>query len=100
MTIEAHFDVGEYKIMILSATQATGLERWLQDNRYKIPDGAAALLRPYVESGAKFFVAKVAHSCLLLINKSLALSVLTKALANNPTVSRRSRSAIDPLINY
>ena len=28
-------------------------------NHYKIPDGAEPLLRPYVESGSKFFVAKV-----------------------------------------
>ncbi len=57
--VEAKFDVGEYKIVILSATEATGLDRWLRDNHYKIPEGAEALLRPYVESGSKFFVAKV-----------------------------------------
>ena len=57
--IEAQFDVAEYKILILSATEATGLETWLQQNKYKIPDGAEPLLRPYVEAGMKFFVAKV-----------------------------------------
>ena len=57
--IEAKFDVGEYKILILSATEAAGLETWLKDNKYKIPDGAEPLLRPYVEAGSKFFVAKV-----------------------------------------
>jgi hypothetical protein len=57
--IEAKFDVAEYKILILSATEATGLERWLTQNGYKIPAGAGPLLRPYVESGSKFFVAKV-----------------------------------------
>ena len=57
--IEAKFDVAEYKILILSATDSTGLERWLAANRYKIPPGAEPLLRPYVEQGSKFFVAKV-----------------------------------------
>ncbi|MGE0396411.1 MAG: DUF2330 domain-containing protein [Kofleriaceae bacterium] len=57
--IEAQFAVGEYKILILSATEAAGLETWLKQNGYKIPDGAEPLLRPYVEAGSKFFVAKV-----------------------------------------
>ncbi|MGE0396412.1 MAG: DUF2330 domain-containing protein [Kofleriaceae bacterium] len=57
--IEAQFAVGEYKILILSATEAAGLEKWLNQNGYKIPAGAEPLLRPYVETGSKFFVAKV-----------------------------------------
>ncbi|MFN0246900.1 MAG: DUF2330 domain-containing protein, partial [Kofleriaceae bacterium] len=57
--IEAQFSVGEYKILILSATEAAGLEKWLNQNGYKIPAGAEPLLRPYVEAGSKFFVAKV-----------------------------------------
>jgi hypothetical protein len=57
--IEARFEVGEYQILILSATEAAGLETWLRDNKYKIPPGAEPLLRPYVEAGSKFFVAKV-----------------------------------------
>src|SRR5688572_15189736 len=35
--IEAKFEVGEYQILILSATDSTGLEEWLRDNKYKIP---------------------------------------------------------------
>ncbi len=57
--IEAKFDVAEYKILILSATEAAGLENWLNQNGYKIPKDAEPLLRPYVEAGSKFFVAKV-----------------------------------------
>ena len=57
--IEAQFDVGEYQVVILSAKDSTGLERWLRDNRYKIPAGAAAALAPYVRDQMKFFVAKV-----------------------------------------
>jgi len=54
--VEAQFVVGEYEIVILSATDSTGLASWLTDNQYKIPDGAEPLLRPYVEAGSKFFV--------------------------------------------
>ena len=57
--IEAKFEVGEYQIVILSASDSTGLDRWLRDQGYKIPKGAEPLLRPYVEGGSKFFVAKV-----------------------------------------
>jgi hypothetical protein len=59
VTIEAQFTVGEYEIVILSAQNATGLDAWLRDNQYKIPDGAEPYLRPYVQKGSKFFVAKV-----------------------------------------
>ncbi len=57
--IESQFVVGEYEIVVLSAQDAAGLEAWLHDNKYKIPDGAEPYLRPYVQSGSKFFVAKV-----------------------------------------
>ena len=57
--IEAKFVVGEYQIVILSARDSTGLAAWLKAEKYKIPDGAEPLLRPYVEQGSKFFVAKV-----------------------------------------
>jgi hypothetical protein len=57
--VEAQFTVGEYDIVILSAQDATGLDAWLRDNKYKIPAGAEPILRPYVQSGMKFFVARV-----------------------------------------
>ena len=57
--VEAQFVVGEYEVVILSAEEATGLDAWLRLHDYKIPDGAADVLRPYVASGMKFFVAKV-----------------------------------------
>ena len=56
--IEAQFTVGEYQIVILSAKESTGLETWLRPS-IQHPQGAEPLLRPYVESGSKFFVAKV-----------------------------------------
>lgn len=57
--IEAQFAVGEYDIVILSANDSAGLETWLHRENYNIPDGANEVLRPYVEAGTKFFVAKV-----------------------------------------
>ena len=57
--IEAKFTVGEYQILILSAKDSTGLDTWLRQEKYKIPEGAAPYLKPYVEGGSKFFVAKV-----------------------------------------
>lgn len=59
VTIEARFNVGEYDILILSAKESGGLETWLNRNGYKIPKGAQQLLKPYVRSAMKFFVAKV-----------------------------------------
>ena len=59
MTIESQFSVGEYDILILSATESDGLENWLSQNGYKMPAGASALLRPYIQQNLKFFVAKV-----------------------------------------
>ena len=59
VTVEAQFNVGEYQIVILSAKDSTGLDTWLRREKYSIPKGAEPLLRPYVESGSKFFVAKV-----------------------------------------
>ncbi len=57
--IEAQFTVGEYDIVVLSAEESDGLERWLIDNKYKIPKGAASALAPYIKEQMKFFVAKV-----------------------------------------
>lgn len=57
--IESRFEVGEYQILILSATQSSGLETWLRQEHYNIPQGAAPLLEPYIREGSKFFVARV-----------------------------------------
>jgi MYXO-CTERM domain-containing protein len=59
VTVEAQFTVGEYEIVILSAKDSTGLDTWIRREGYKIPDGAEPYLRPYVQAGSKFFVAKV-----------------------------------------
>jgi hypothetical protein len=59
VTIEARYTVGEYDILILSATQSSGLESWLRRNGYTVPAGASRVLNTYIKQGLKFFVAKV-----------------------------------------
>jgi hypothetical protein len=57
--IEAQYTIGEYDILILSATQSGGLETWLRDNGYRIPAGATAVLGSYIRQNMRFFVARV-----------------------------------------
>ncbi|MDA0866970.1 MAG: DUF2330 domain-containing protein, partial [Cyanobacteria bacterium] len=59
VTIEESFSVGEYDILILSAEESDGLETWLRQNNYQIPDGASEVLGAYIRQDMKFFVAKV-----------------------------------------
>lgn len=59
VTIEAQYEVGEYDILILSAEESNGLIKWLNQNGYKIPDGAEETVSAYLKRGMKFFVAKV-----------------------------------------
>lgn len=57
--VEAKYLVGEYDILILSAKESSGLQVWLTQNGYKIPEGADEVLGPYIKSNLKFFVVKV-----------------------------------------
>ncbi len=59
VTVEAQYTVGEYDIQLLSAKESHGLETWLTENGYKIPNGASAVLHSYLKQQMKFFVAKV-----------------------------------------
>src|SRR5262252_7625588 len=59
VTVEASYDVGEYDVSILSASESDGLVNWLNDNGYKIPTGAEAVLGSYIKQKMRFFVAKV-----------------------------------------
>jgi hypothetical protein len=59
VTVEDSFKVNEYEIMILSAKESDGLETWLRQNNYNIPQGASELLAPYIKQKMKFFVAKI-----------------------------------------
>ena len=59
VVVEAQFDVAEYEIVILSATEANALESWLTTNNYNIPNGATSIFSQYIQQGMYFFVAKV-----------------------------------------
>ena len=51
--------VGEYDIVILSAEQGAGIQRWLNENGYRLPRGASKVLGSYIKQKMRFFVAKV-----------------------------------------
>ena len=76
VVVEAQFDVGEYEIVVLSAEDAMGLERWLKKNGYNIPSGAEPLFRPYIQQGMKFFVARVNSKKVTFANGMATLSPL------------------------
>jgi hypothetical protein len=59
VTIEASYTVGEYDILVLSAEESDGLIHWLNDNGYKIPNGAQKVVESYLKQDMRFFVAKV-----------------------------------------
>lgn len=59
VTVEAQYKVDEYEIVILSATEGRALDRWLIEQGYRIPEGAAPVLQSYIKQGMFFFVAKV-----------------------------------------
>ncbi|MGD1905447.1 MAG: DUF2330 domain-containing protein [Leptolyngbyaceae cyanobacterium] len=59
VTVESRFTAGEYDILILSAIESDGLETWLRQNDYQIPEGASEVLGAYIRQGMKFFVASV-----------------------------------------
>ena len=59
VTVEAVYEIGEYSISILSATESNGLKKWLTQNGYKVPPKANQVLTPYIADGMKFFVVKV-----------------------------------------
>lgn len=57
--VVAQYKVDEYEIVILSASEARGLETWLATNGYSTPKGATKVLRSYIKQHMYFFVAKV-----------------------------------------
>jgi hypothetical protein len=59
VTVEATYDVAEYDVSILSAKQSDGLVAFLEDNGYRLPEGAEAVLGSYIKQKMHFFIAKV-----------------------------------------
>ena len=82
VVVEAQFSVGEYDIVILSASDSTGLETWLVANDYNIPSGAQQHFEPYVAGGMKFFVAKVDITKVEIVDGNAVLSPLRIEMAD------------------
>jgi len=59
VTVEATYSVGEYDIVILSAQDSGGLLTWLDENGYKVPKAADAVVGSYIRQNMHFFLAKV-----------------------------------------
>ena len=59
VAVKAEFEVNEYDIVVLDATESTALLDWLKERDYNIPDGGEELLQGYINTGMYFFVAKV-----------------------------------------
>jgi hypothetical protein len=74
--VEAKFEVGEYEIVILSAENSMGLDGWLRQEKYNIPEGAEPVLKPYVQAGMKFFVARVDVEKVRFVDGQATLSPL------------------------
>lgn len=62
VSVEAQYIVGEYEIVILSATESDSLFEWLGDNGYQIPGQSVILLQEYIEAGQFFLAAKVSEA--------------------------------------
>ena len=60
VNVEALYIVGEFEIVILSATQSGSLFTWLNDNGYQVPGQSQDLLQEYIDGGSYFLAAKVA----------------------------------------
>jgi len=58
--VEAEYAVGEYQIVILSATGAEVLYDWLEANGYSVPAASVPVLDEYISAGSYFLAARVA----------------------------------------
>ena len=57
--IEEQYSVGEYDIVVLTATKPADLVTYLNSNGYKVPNGATETVGSYLRQGMHFFLAKV-----------------------------------------
>ncbi|GDX83525.1 hypothetical protein LBMAG42_53360 [Deltaproteobacteria bacterium] len=59
VVIEGQYVVGEYDIVVLSASESTSLVAWLQSHGYNVPSESQALLNEYIAGGSYFLAAQV-----------------------------------------
>jgi hypothetical protein len=97
VAVEAKYTVGEYDIVMLSATQSDGLETWLQQNGYRIPKGASKALQPYIRQGLKFFVAKVnLKEAKRLYGASANAGATRVSATGSPAVNEPKKHTLEP----
>jgi hypothetical protein len=70
--VEAEYVVGEYHIVILSATESSALFSWLGTNGYEVPASSQDLLQEYLDAGSYFFAAQVDESAQIEPGTSLS----------------------------
>ncbi len=70
--VEAHYLVGDYEIVILSADESSGLNDWLDAHGYYLPSGAEPRLAEYIDAGSYFLAAKVADAAATASGESLS----------------------------
>ncbi len=57
--VENEFEAGEYEVAILSAEDSRGLEGYLREADYNLPEETLEALAPYIARGSRFLVARV-----------------------------------------
>ncbi len=57
--VEASYSVGEYDIVVLSATGADGLVAWLDGNGFELSERALPIVQEYIDAGQYFLAARI-----------------------------------------
>lgn len=73
---EARFGTDPYDVTILAVDDAADLARWLRQRGYRAPDGLERAVRPYLQSGYRFLIARVDASRLSFVDGRAVLAPL------------------------
>ncbi len=101
--VEAEYVVGEYDVVILSATGGEGLESWLDGHGYAMPEDSDGLLQTYIDSGSFFLAAKVREDAGLASGDALSplqLSYEEEAINLPIRIGTLSSSGVQDVIVY
>lgn len=60
--VRSRKEVGPYESVVLEATTANGVGRWLEDNGYDVPPGTLGLVAPYLAKGNALLALKLRKS--------------------------------------
>jgi MYXO-CTERM domain-containing protein len=67
-TVQPHFSVAEYDVMLLTPKESASIATWLKANKLYAPPNLEAQLKPYLDAGMKLLVAKIDGKKLQFIN--------------------------------